>query len=583
MARRLFINDRGSRLVANEEEGASPSESQLPQTFVCVETEARSAVGRACRLIAGVARRTAGGINNAGLSQSDAFRESPSTAAHRISRETSQEDMHPTTLVILVVVYVRSTAGKDTDMLRLYRKLLYDYEADVRPAANHSSPLNVTFGFSLTQIIDVDERNQILTTNTWVNQNWVDYKLRWDPKEYGNITVMHIPHQRLWRPDIVLYNNADSHYTTSVMSTDIFVNYDGNVTWLAAAIFKSSCHMNVRYYPFDEQTCLLKFASWAYDGTKIDLILISEEGDETNYMTSTEWHLISIRAQKKNITYSCCPEPYPFIDVYIHIRRRPMFYVFNLILPCVLISLIALLGFYMPSDSGEKVTLGITTLLSMTVFLMLVAESMPPTSDTLPLIGMYYGVTICIVSLATAMTVFTLNLHHTGQRGSSVPPLVKRIFLGNLARMLCIQIKQFDSLGEHTDRQYRKYGLPEGMPGEENEFDPMILETRRHNGGLNSPYDSPTIGNDRGASSMTKYTSTRCDEFEMQFLRVLNRVHGAIERNEIRLNEGDRRDAIKLEWQQVALVLDRFLLLIFVVGTAVISFAILHQREQSSG
>ena len=45
-------------------------------------------------------------------------------------------------------------------------------------------------------------------------------------------------------------------------------------------------------------------------------------------------------------------------------------------------------GFYMPSDSGEKVTMGITTLLSMTVFLMLVADSMPPTSDVLPLIGM---------------------------------------------------------------------------------------------------------------------------------------------------------------------------------------------------
>ena len=44
--------------------------------------------------------------------------------------------------------------------------------------------------------------------------------------------------------------------------------------------------------------------------------------------------------------------------------------VFNLILPCVLITGIALMSFYMPSDSGEKVTLGITTLLSMTVFLM---------------------------------------------------------------------------------------------------------------------------------------------------------------------------------------------------------------------
>ena len=48
----------------------------------------------------------------------------------------------------------------------------------------------------------------------------------------------------------------------------------------------------------------------------------------------------------------------------------PTFLVFNLILPCVLITGIALMSFYMPSDSGEKVTLGITTLLSMTVFLM---------------------------------------------------------------------------------------------------------------------------------------------------------------------------------------------------------------------
>jgi hypothetical protein len=53
----------------------------------------------------------------------------------------------------------------------------------------------------------------------------------------------------------------------------------------------------------------------------------------------------------------------------------------------VLITGVALLSFYMPSDSGEKVTLGITTLLSMTVFLMVIGESMPPTSEKLPLIG----------------------------------------------------------------------------------------------------------------------------------------------------------------------------------------------------
>lgn len=48
----------------------------------------------------------------------------------------------------------------------------------------------------------------------------------------------------------------------------------------------------------------MRFASWAYDGTKIDLVLSSTEGDQSNYMTSTEWHLHLIRAEKGYIIYS---------------------------------------------------------------------------------------------------------------------------------------------------------------------------------------------------------------------------------------------------------------------------------------
>jgi len=79
-------------------------------------------------------------------------------------------------------------------------------------------------------------------------------------------------------------------------------------------------------------------------------------------------------------------------------RRKPLFYVFNMILPCLLITLVALLGFYIPNDSGEKVSMGITTLLSMTVFLMLVTESMPPTSDVLPLVGQNTCLSIKIIT-----------------------------------------------------------------------------------------------------------------------------------------------------------------------------------------
>ena len=110
----------------------------------------------------------------------------------------------------------------------------------------------------------------------------------------------------------------------------------------------------------------------------------------------------------------------------------------------------------MPSESGEKVTLGISALLSMTVFLMTIRESLPPTEKT-PLISekktqilclydvvklflaMYYGVSICLVSFASAMAVVTLNVHFRGLRGAEVPALIKKIFLRGLARIVFMQ------------------------------------------------------------------------------------------------------------------------------------------------
>jgi Neurotransmitter-gated ion-channel transmembrane region len=65
--------------------------------------------------------------------------------------------------------------------------------------------------------------------------------------------------------------------------------------------------------------------------------------------------------KKNTIVYACCPEPYVDITFTIEIRRRTLYYFFNLIVPCVLISSMALLGFTLPPESGEKLTLGIPT------------------------------------------------------------------------------------------------------------------------------------------------------------------------------------------------------------------------------
>ncbi|RWS26970.1 nicotinic acetylcholine receptor subunit alpha5-like protein [Leptotrombidium deliense] len=86
------------------------------------------------------------------------------------------------------------------------------------------------------------------------------------------------------------------------------------------------------------------------------------------------------------VAYACCPETYLDITFSIKLRRRTLYYGFNLIIPCMIISSMVLLGFTLPPESGEKLTLGVTILLSMSVFMLQLTDTLPPTSESVSII-----------------------------------------------------------------------------------------------------------------------------------------------------------------------------------------------------
>ena len=73
--------------------------------------------------------------------------------------------------------------------------------------------------------------------------------------------------------------------------------------------------------------------------SQLDILPFNVKGDLSNYQKNGEFHLENYTVIKHSIIYSCCPDaPFPDLTYYVVLRRRPMFYVFNLILPCVLIN-----------------------------------------------------------------------------------------------------------------------------------------------------------------------------------------------------------------------------------------------------
>lgn len=68
-----------------------------------------------------------------------------------------------------------------------------------------------------------------------------------------------------------IFFSADSSYNSAIINTNVIVDNNGTVTWLSHGIYKSSCDIDVEYFPFDIQICKLMWASWTYDGQSVSI------------------------------------------------------------------------------------------------------------------------------------------------------------------------------------------------------------------------------------------------------------------------------------------------------------------------
>ncbi|KAI1289529.1 Acetylcholine receptor subunit beta-like 2 [Halotydeus destructor] len=246
---------------------------------------------------------------------------------------------------------------------------------------------------------------------------------------------------------LTLDHIADGNFEVT-LATKAILNSNGFIQWKPPAIYKSSCEIDVEYFPFDEQTCVMKFGSWTYDGYKVDLRHRDEVSntniidigiDLSEFYLSVEWDLLEVPAIRNEKYYTCCVEPYIDITFNISMRRKTLFYTVNLIIPCMGISFLTVLVFYLPSDSGEKVSLSISIFISLTVFFLLLVEIIPPTSLVVPLLGKYLLFTMILVSLSIAVTVVVLNVHFRSSATHVMSPWVRRVFIHMLPRLLMVR------------------------------------------------------------------------------------------------------------------------------------------------
>ena len=159
----------------------------------------------------------------------------------------------------------------------------------------------------------------------------------------------------------MLYYTIDcSCFSVSVHQRDVDklypakVQHDGQVTWEFPVIFMSSCPLDVTYFPYDQQHCDLYFVSWTYDISKLDIYNGTNSEVDKDYTADGEWKLMGIPVERS--VYADSSASHAVITYTIKLQRKPLYYVFNLIIPCFFLAFCGILVFLLPPKFwGESV------------------------------------------------------------------------------------------------------------------------------------------------------------------------------------------------------------------------------------
>ncbi|OCT70524.1 hypothetical protein XELAEV_18037446mg [Xenopus laevis] len=331
-----------------------------------------------------------------------------------------------------------SNSSKPTP-LQLYDHLFKGYQKCLRPVKNWNNTTTVYIDVTIYAILNVDEKNQLLTTYIWYTQHWIDEHLNWNPGMFNGIQRLSIPADQVWVPDILIHELVDTG--KSAENPYVYISHKGEVIHAKPIQAMTTCDLGIYYFPFDVQKCNFTFISWLHVVQDMNITLgrSREEvkKDRRIFMNNGEWDLLLVLPTYflfEDLDYSYGGQVFTVV-----IRRRPLFYFVHLIIPSAFLMVLDILGYFQPPECGERISFKITLLLGYSVFLIIVSDKSPVTSRGTPLIGIYFIVCMALLVISVAESIFIIRINHKQHLQPNVPKWLERLVLEKITALLCIK------------------------------------------------------------------------------------------------------------------------------------------------
>nr|CDQ04197.1 BMA-AVR-14, isoform c [Brugia malayi] len=297
------------------------------------------------------------------------------------------------TILILVM------AKKKLKEQEIIQRTLKDYDWRVRPRGSNLSwpdtggPVLVSVNIYLRSISKIDDVNMEYSAQFTFREEWNDARLAYERLADENTQVPPFVvlaaseqadlTQQIWMPDTFFQNEKEARrHLIDKPNVLIRIHPDGQILYSVRLSLVLSCPMSLEYYPLDRQTCLIDLASYAYttDDIKYEWKLKNpiqqKEGLRQSLPSFELQDVLTDYCTSKTNTgeYSCA-------RVMLLLRREYSYYLIQLYIPCIMLVVVSWVSFWLDKDAvPARVSLGVTTLLTMTTQASGINAKLPPVS-----------------------------------------------------------------------------------------------------------------------------------------------------------------------------------------------------------
>lgn len=241
-----------------------------------------------------------------------------------------------------------------------------------------------------------------------------DEFLVWDPASYGGISTIRLTEADIWAPKIAIYlsQSEDSILWESLINHN--VESTGLVTFTSVGYISTFCELEMTYFPFDYQKCF--YSLQILDAFTDEVSIQTHMASAATASEGREW--IIRRMEAIVVEYGYIKKVSLFSAVII-LERRSTFNSLNVVAPAIIISILCMLTFVVPVESGERLSYTLTTLLALSVYITYIGGIIPRSSNPVPILFEYIVAMFIISAISSLLTLIIVKVRWSKVRQSA--------------------------------------------------------------------------------------------------------------------------------------------------------------------